>query len=79
MIAMFILEHRGDCTEFAILEKGSYNISLRMRYQNDALIIRLPQPGAVYFSEQKVVNEVAVMRFLTDQTSIPVPSTLGTR
>lgn len=27
-IAMFILEHhRGDGTEFAILEKGSYNIS----------------------------------------------------
>lgn len=73
-IAMFILEHhRGDGTEFAILEKGSYNISLRMKYQNHAVVIRLSQPGAVFFPEEKVVNEVAIMRFLIDQTSIPVP------
>lgn len=73
-IAMFILEHhRGNGTKFAILEKGSYNISLRMKYQNHAIVIRLSQPGAVFFPEEKVVNEVAIMRFLTDQTSIPVP------
>lgn len=73
-IAMFILEHhRGDGTEFAILEKGSYNISLRIKYQNHAVVIRLSQPGTVFFPEEKVVNEVAIMRFLIDQASIPVP------
>lgn len=72
-IAMFILQrYRGDGTEFAILEKGSYNISLRMKYKNYAVVIRLSQPGAVFFPEEKVVNEVAMIRFLIDQTSIPV-------
>ncbi|KAJ5235927.1 hypothetical protein N7489_006018 [Penicillium chrysogenum] len=74
-IAMFILQrHRGDGAVFTILEKGSYNISLRMKYEkNHAVVIRLAQPGAVFFPEEKVVNEVATMRLLTDQTSIPVP------
>ncbi|KAJ5790769.1 uncharacterized protein N7518_007780 [Penicillium psychrosexuale] len=73
-IADFILNHnRGAATEFAILRKGSYNISLRLKYRNGATVIRLSQPGAVLFPEEKVVNEVAVMRFLADQTSIPVP------
>ncbi|KAL1850579.1 hypothetical protein Plec18170_006864 [Paecilomyces lecythidis] len=73
-IADFILKHnRGNASEFAILKKGSYNISLRMKYQNSSTIIRFSQPGAVFFPEEKVMNEVAVMRFLADQTSIPVP------
>jgi hypothetical protein len=75
-IADFILKHnRGIATEFAILKKGSYNISLRLKYRNGAtaIMIRLSQPGAVLFPEEKVVNEVAVMRFLADQTSIPIP------
>lgn len=29
--------------------------------------------GAVLFPEEKVANEVAVMRFLVGQTSIPIP------
>ncbi|KAJ9233421.1 hypothetical protein DTO169E5_7011 [Paecilomyces variotii] len=73
-IADFILKHnRGHATEFAILKKGSYNISLRLKYQNAATVIRFSQPGVVFFPEEKVMNEVAVMRFLADQTSIPVP------
>lgn len=73
-IADFILNHnRGIAIEFAILRKGSYNISLRLKYRNGATVIRLSQPGAVLFPEEKVVNEVAVMRFLADQTSIPIP------
>lgn len=43
-----------------------------MKYQNHAVVIRLPQPGALFFPEEKVVNEVAIMRFLIDQTSISV-------
>ncbi|CAG8314665.1 unnamed protein product [Penicillium salamii] len=73
-IADFVLTYnRGIATEFAILRKGSYNISLRLKYRNGATVIRLSQPGAVFFPEEKVVNEVTVMRFLADQTSIPVP------
>lgn len=73
-IADFILAHnRGIATEFAILKKGSYNISLRLKYRNGAIVIRLSQPGAALFPEEKVVNEVSIMRFLADQTTIPIP------
>jgi Phosphotransferase enzyme family. len=73
-IGNFMLDHNGGIgTEFAILKKGSYNISLRLKDENVASIIRLSQPGAIFFPEEKVANEVAVMRFLTDKTSIPIP------
>ena len=78
-IAHFMLSHdRGHATEFAILKKGSYNIALRLKYRDGggSIVIRFSQLGAVYFPEEKVENEVAVMRFLTDQTSIPVPFVL---
>lgn len=67
LITMFILEyHEKDGTKFGILEKGSYNISFRMRYRNYAVIIRLSQPGAVFSPKDKVMNEDATMRFLID-------------
>ncbi|KAJ5936990.1 phosphotransferase family protein [Penicillium verhagenii] len=73
-IGTFMLDHNGGIgTEFAILRKGSYNISLRLKDEHVASIIRLSQPGAVFFPEEKVINEVAVMRFLIDKTPIPIP------
>lgn len=65
--------HPSDPDEFSVLEKGAFNISLRMKYENaSSAVIRFPQPGATMFPEEKVRNEVAVMRFLYDKTSIPV-------
>lgn len=73
-IGNFVLDHNGGIgTEFAILRKGSYNISLRLKDENEATVIRLSQPGAVFFPKEKGVNEVAIMRFLMDKTSIPIP------
>lgn len=73
-IAKFILKHvSGHDPEFTILQKGSFSITLRMRYTYSATSIRFPQPGASFFPEGKVKNEVAVMRYILDQTSIPVP------
>lgn len=73
-IGHFMLDHNGGIgTDFAILKKGSYNISLRLKDEHVASIIRLSQPGAIFFPEEKVANEVAVMRFLTDKTSISIP------
>ncbi|OJJ74890.1 hypothetical protein ASPBRDRAFT_73146 [Aspergillus brasiliensis CBS 101740] len=64
-IGYFMLDHNGGRgTDFGILKKGSYNISLRLKDEHEATVIRLSQPGA---------NEVATMRFLTDRTSIPIP------
>ncbi|PYH99828.1 phosphotransferase family protein [Aspergillus ellipticus CBS 707.79] len=76
-IADFVLKHNsGHATEFATLKKGSFNISLRMKYRKEAIVIRFAQPGAVFFPEEKVSNEVAVMRFIVDQTAVPVPFVL---
>ncbi|KAB8276157.1 hypothetical protein BDV30DRAFT_206786 [Aspergillus minisclerotigenes] len=56
------------------MERGAYNISLQMKYKNaNTAIIRFPQPSATMFPEEKVRNEVATMRYICDQTSIPVP------
>ncbi|KAJ5239925.1 hypothetical protein N7468_004544 [Penicillium chermesinum] len=76
-IAQFILKHdSGDDPEFKILQKGSFNITLQMKYTYGATNIRFPQPGAVLFPEEKVQNEVAVMRYISDQTSVPIPFVL---
>ncbi|KAJ5948240.1 hypothetical protein N7466_001255 [Penicillium verhagenii] len=73
-IAEFILKHdSGEDPEFTILQKGSFNITLKMKYTYNATDIRFSQPGAVLFPEEKVRNEVAVMRCISDQTSIPLP------
>ncbi|KAJ5193754.1 Aminoglycoside phosphotransferase [Penicillium cf. griseofulvum] len=76
-IGDFILtHHKGLATEVGILNKGSYNISVWTKYQIGAIVIRLSQPGAVMFPEEKIVNEVAIMRFLMDQTLITIPRIL---
>ena len=63
----------GDDPEFTILQEGSFNITLWMKYTYNATNIGFSQPGAIPFSEEKVKNEVAVMRYISDQTSVPVP------
>ncbi|KAJ5935985.1 hypothetical protein N7454_005283 [Penicillium verhagenii] len=75
-IGHFLLRYHQPDTAVAldILEKGAYNISLHMEYLSGTPgVIRFPLPGAVMFPEEKLRYEVAVMRYLHDQTSIPVP------
>ncbi|KAL2796020.1 hypothetical protein BJX66DRAFT_350054 [Aspergillus keveii] len=72
----FLLRHHrpGDASVFTFLGKGAYNISFKMEYKNaNTAVIRFPQPGATMFPEEKTPNEVAVMQYIYDQTSIPVP------
>ncbi|PKX99464.1 uncharacterized protein P174DRAFT_509415 [Aspergillus novofumigatus IBT 16806] len=43
-----------------------------MKYKNaNTAVIRFLQPGATMFPEEEVRNEVATMRYIYDQTSIP--------
>ena len=75
-VGRFLVRHHrpGDAVQFSFLEKGAYNISFQMKYKNaNTAIIRFAQPGATMFPEEKVRNEVATMRYICDQTSIPVP------
>ncbi|KAJ5094680.1 hypothetical protein N7456_010541 [Penicillium angulare] len=53
---------------------GGYNSIMRMTFPRppDA-IIRIPIPGSTMFPEEKIRNEVAIMRLIKDQTKIPVP------
>jgi aminoglycoside phosphotransferase (APT) family kinase protein len=72
----FLLGHHrpGDAAEFSFLGKGAYNVCFQMKYEHaNTAVIRFPQPGATMFPEEKVRNEVAIMRYIYDQTSIPVP------
>ncbi|GLA32171.1 hypothetical protein AnigIFM63326_011310 [Aspergillus niger] len=75
-VAQFLKRHHGpgNVDEFSYLKKGSYNITFQMINRNsDATVIRFVQPGSIMFPEEKVRNEVATMRYIYDQTSIPVP------
>ncbi|GIJ89302.1 hypothetical protein Asppvi_008239 [Aspergillus pseudoviridinutans] len=73
-VGTFLVRHHrpGDAVEFSFLEKGAYNVCFQMKYKHaNTAVIRFPQPGAAIFPEEKVRNEVATMRYIGDQTSIP--------
>ncbi|KAK0621572.1 hypothetical protein B0T17DRAFT_508909 [Bombardia bombarda] len=57
--------------------KGSFNISLDVKHgeSDEHVLIRFPSPGNVYgpWRDEKVKNEVMVMNYLREHTSIPVP------
>ncbi|KAK2030657.1 hypothetical protein LX32DRAFT_716649 [Colletotrichum zoysiae] len=57
--------------------KGSFNISFKVQRadSDEQVIIRFPIPGRIQdaWRDEKVENEVMVMKYLQDLTSIPVP------
>lgn len=76
-ITSFILKHNsGDNPEFTILQKESFNITLQIKYTYSATNIRFPQPRAVLFPKKKIQNKVAIIRYISDQTSVLIPFVL---
>ncbi|KAJ5780265.1 hypothetical protein N7457_005425 [Penicillium paradoxum] len=77
-VGNFLLKHHkpDNPVRFDILDKGTFNISLRMTYKTGAAIIRFPLPGATMFPEEKLRSEVAIMRYIHDETPVPVPFVL---
>lgn len=64
----------GEPVDFTVIGKGSYNISFRMEFKNaPAAVIRYPLPATLRFPDEKIRNEAAVMRYLKEHTSIPIP------
>lgn len=58
-------------------QKGAFNAWIRLKFvDGGSAVMRIPLPGKTMFPEEKVCREVAVMRFLTEKTSIPVPFVL---
>lgn len=68
---------RGKTTEYVGFLKGSFNFSFRFRFDDGGpdAIIRFPKPGhtATALRDEKVANEVQVMEYLSQNTTIPVP------
>ncbi|PKY04497.1 hypothetical protein P168DRAFT_236361, partial [Aspergillus campestris IBT 28561] len=53
---------------------GAFNVSFRMKFEDGgSALIRFPKLGATMFPEENVRNEVAVIRYIQEHISIPVP------
>lgn len=53
---------------------GAFNVVFRMEFKHGGqVVMRIPVPGVAMFPEEKVRNEVAVMRYLQAHTAIPIP------
>ena len=74
-IGNFIVKHRrGIPTEMCDPKAGAFNAIFRMKFQDGgSAIIRFPKPGATMFPEEKIRNEVAMIKYIQDHTTIPVP------
>lgn len=61
--------------------KGSFNFSFRFSFDDGApdAIIRFPKPGhtATAYRDEKVTNEIQVMEYLRQNTTIPIPRVLS--
>ena len=68
-IGDFMIRHRkGVPVELCQPRAGAFNVSFRMKYQDGgSSLIRFPKPGATMSPEEKVRNEVAVMRYIPRQ------------
>lgn len=52
----------------------STSINYRIQYSDDkSAIIRFPLPGFFRFAEEKLLAEVAAIRYFAKNTTIPVP------
>lgn len=71
----FILEHKpGEPEEMHPAIRGGYNAVYRLEYKDgSSVIMRVPIPGVVNFPEEKVLYEVATIRYIASHTTIPVP------
>lgn len=74
-IGDFIVKHRqGVPTELCDPKAGAFNVLFRMKFQDGgSAVIRFTKPGCTMFPEEKIQNEVATIRYIQDNTSIPVP------
>ncbi|KAL3418436.1 phosphotransferase family protein [Phlyctema vagabunda] len=77
-IGQYLQKHRGGVAkELMNPTAGAFNVCLQMKFgDGGSAIIRFPQPGNIRFPEEKVRKEVAVMRFVAENTLIPVPFVL---
>ena len=72
------VDHRldgGGAGEFIGFLKGSFNLSLRigLGHENQSALIRFSKPGHTTWRAEKVKNEVQIIEYLSQHTTIPLP------
>lgn len=75
-IADFVASQRpGRGAEVVGHLQGSFNLCLQITYSDGtpSTVVRLSGPGHSTFRDEKILNEVRVIQFLQDNTTIPVP------
>ncbi|KAJ5484029.1 hypothetical protein N7539_005825 [Penicillium diatomitis] len=66
--------HPEEPVDFTVIGRGSYNICFRIVFVNSPpAVLRFPLPSTLRFPEEKTRNEAAIMRYLEECTSVPVP------
>ncbi|KAM3515909.1 hypothetical protein MY11210_000449 [Beauveria gryllotalpidicola] len=74
-VAHLIMKYRpGVPMELHRPIRGGYNIAFRLQFEDgSSALMRIPRKGIVKFPEEKVSYEVATMRYVAANTTIPVP------
>lgn len=71
----------GKAGEFVRYLKGSFNLSICIRFSDECpnAVIRFPKQGhtAVALMDEKVANEVQFMKYLSKNTTIPLPRVIS--
>jgi Phosphotransferase enzyme family len=69
----------GGAGEFIGFLKGSFNLSLRIGFgdRRQSALIRFAKPGHTMWRAEKVTNEVQVIEYLSQHTTIPLPRVLS--
>jgi hypothetical protein len=80
-IALFVAYHRegGEAKEVIDWFEGSFNFCLQVTFNDrgpDAIIL-FPGSGHTIFREEKIANEVQIIKFLHEQTTIPIRSLIS--
>ena len=72
-------KHRAGKPSAACLwRNGAFNVCYRVKYEDGFhAVVRFAALGRAIFRNEKVSNELAVMKYLAEHTSIPVPPVLG--
>jgi hypothetical protein len=75
-VARKVVKHSGggDAVELCAPQRGGFNVYYRVRTaRGSGALIRFPQPAYFRDAEEKILAEVATMRYISKNTTIPIP------
>ncbi|KAF2471052.1 phosphotransferase enzyme family protein-like protein [Lindgomyces ingoldianus] len=80
-IAHFVARYRPGSQNPEVIDwmGGSFNLCLRVMFSDGGpdVMIRFPGLGHSVFRDEKTLNEVEIINFIHENTTIPVPRLLG--